>query len=58
VLPKQSNPPNNGSCTSVLTGSAGERESSGVLTAEEIEALHRLFILLDQWDRGEADHGE
>ena len=54
MLPKQSNLPSNGTSTSVLTGSTGVCESSGLLSGDEIEALLGLFTLLDQWDREEV----
>jgi hypothetical protein len=54
VFPKQSNPPDHGTSTSVLTDSTGECGLSG----DEIEVLRGLFTLLDQWDREEANRGE
>jgi hypothetical protein len=58
VLPKQSNPPDHGTSTSVLTDSTGKCGSSVLLGGDEIEALRGLFTLLDQWDREEANRGE
>jgi len=58
VLPKQSDPPDHGTSTSVLADSTGECGHSSLLSGDEIETLRGLFTLLDQWDREEASRGE
>ena len=58
MLPKQFDPPDHGTSTSVFTDSTGKCESSVLLIRDEIEALRGLFTLLDQWDREETHRGE
>jgi len=55
VLLKQFNLSNKDTATGVLSGATDERKTSHPLDGTEIEALWRLFNLLDQWDREEAD---